>query len=71
VDDNPDSRFVLSNDSLPELYSVRLHPSGRWLFAGGANGNLILWDFRHIELLLLEKTYQVEPNSDASVTESE
>ena len=71
VDDTPDSRFVLSDGSLPELYSVRLHPSGRWLFAGGANGNLIVWDFRHIELLLLEKTYQLEPNSDASGNDSE
>lgn len=52
VDQNPE-RFVEFRDPVSSyLTLVSWHPSGRWLITGGHDGHLLLWDARHLRLLV-------------------
>lgn len=52
VDRNPE-RFIEFREQVSSyLTLVSWHPSGRWLITGGHDGHLVLWDARHLRLLV-------------------
>jgi serine/threonine protein kinase len=60
IDRDPMNLSVVAERPYPQLHAVGIDPSGAWLVAGGENGNLFAWDFRHIKLLTMALGIQAD-----------